>query len=60
MTYLLTALTIVGTLAANVYFMDIDRERRQVAIAYEACVKREYHMTPLQWYAEQGLYPECE
>ncbi len=36
-----------------------DDERNREAAAYEACVQREYHMTPIQWYSDHQEYPAC-
>lgn len=36
-------------------------EKIQVAAdKYEECVRNEYGMSPAQWYAENGKYPECK
>lgn len=45
--------------AVNVWAAGRDREVSQAALAYEQCVKREYHMTPIQWYEQQHEYPLC-
>lgn len=31
----------------------------RTAALYEQCVKAEYGMTPIQWYAEHHKYPVC-
>lgn len=54
---------IVGVFAVVAFFHWITlhgRELEKSYIQYEACVKKEYGMTPTRWYADHGQYPECE
>lgn len=51
---------LVGLLAFTLWNDTRDKALMQSARAYEACVVREYGMTPVQWYIEQGAYPDCD
>lgn len=37
-----------------------DKQVNAWATAYEACVEREYGMTPATYYQNVGTYPPCE
>lgn len=54
-------LAICGTIVAvaGMWFSDRDAQVRAAASAYEACVKAEYGMTPIQWYEQNNKYPAC-
>ena len=58
---------IVGCLITAAIFIlgmwmitEYDKQLQQSAITYENCVIREYGMTPIKWYEEQGMYPSCQ
>jgi hypothetical protein len=37
-----------------------DQKFQEWVVKYEVCVQEHYQMTPTEWYAEQGFYPECD
>lgn len=49
-------ITVVGV---NVWAAGRDKLVLQANLLYDACVKREYGMTPIKWYEEQDKYPRC-
>ncbi len=37
----------------------MDQQRDIAARTYELCVKAKYSVTPLAYFSEHGLYPQC-
>ena len=37
-----------------------DQKIQEASEKYEACVKSQYGVSPANWYAENGEYPECK
>lgn len=57
-----TPIIIGGFLAlivVNVWAANVDTERNAAYATYEQCVQQQYHMTPMEWYEENGQYPLC-
>lgn len=50
------------SIVASVLFFANERDKQvnAWATAYEACVEREYGMTPATYYQNVGTYPPCE
>lgn len=59
MKYVLIMLAAGALIGANVVIAIRDDQIMQAAVAYEQCVKREYGMTPIQWYEQHNKYPLC-
>lgn len=58
---IILAFTIIYILAV-LFLRWSDHQTAQVEAAsdkYEACVKKEYGMSPAAYYNDQGQYPEC-
>lgn len=57
--FVTTAFVIAAAVTLNIVATHRDAELMRTAALYEQCVKAEYGMTPIQWYAEHHKYPVC-
>lgn len=58
---ILGLLAVCGTAIAvcGMWFSTVDASNKASAVAYENCVKQQYHMTPIAWYEQHQEYPAC-
>lgn len=53
------AAALVTLVGFQIWAGDRDAEMRQASAMYEACVQKEYGMTPIKWYEQHQKYPRC-
>lgn len=57
--FVAASFVIAAAVTLNLVMSARDAHIIRTAMLYEQCVKRQYGMTPLQWYAEHKKYPVC-
>ena len=57
--FVLVAVILVGRLFIT-WTKNHDEQIEKSADRYEKCVREQYGVSPAQWRAENGSYPECK